>query len=93
MLTSECYHLKTNNMSKIPTAEEWLISFGADADDMFYKHSVEEAMIEFAKLHVEAALKAASNKAEATLESSGDEEYPIVIKNSILNSYSLNNIK
>jgi hypothetical protein len=54
---------------------------------------LDQMLIEFAKLHVEAALKAASNKAEATLESSGDEEYPIVIKNSILNSYSLNNIK
>lgn len=45
---------------KIPTASEWLESFGADADDMFYKQSVEEAMIEFAKLHVEIALKEAN---------------------------------
>ena len=54
-------HLKRFNESEstnpLPTAEEWLTSFGADADDMFYKYSVEEAMIEFAKLHVEAALK------------------------------------
>lgn len=54
---------------------------------------INKCMTVFAKLHVEAALKAASNKAEATLESSGDEEYPIVIKDSILNSYSLEKIK
>ena len=76
-------------MEEIPTAEEFYESI-VGASLIGY---TEEAMIEFAKLHVEAALKAASNKAEATLESSGDEEYPIVIKNSILNSYSLTNIK
>jgi hypothetical protein len=72
---------------EIPTAEEWLTSFGADADDMFYKHSVEEAMIKFAKLHVEAALKAASES-----ESNGTEGYKIY-KDSVLSAYPLTLIK
>jgi hypothetical protein len=82
-------------MEKIPTAEEWLTSFGADADDMFYKHSVEEAMIEFAKLHVEAALKAASEKVKLSddvcevLQEHWTEDNIKFIKN----SYPLENIK
>ena len=72
---------------KIPTAEEWLTSFGADSDDMFYKHSVEEAMIKFAKLHVEAALKAASES-----KSNGTEGYKIY-KDSVLSAYPLTLIK
>jgi hypothetical protein len=58
-------------------------------------------MIEFAKLHVEQALKEASDNAEAdyTYEGFGGEFYdqPIyryfVKKDSILNSYPLENIK
>lgn len=69
--------------NKLPTAEEWLTSFGADADDMFYKHSVEEAMIEFAKMHVEAAIK--SILENVTLS---DDKW-----DSILNAYPLTNIK
>lgn len=57
---------------KLPTAKEWLTSFGADADDMFYKQSVEEAMIEFAKLHVEAALKEANEEAIENDDLQGD---------------------
>jgi len=69
--------------NKIPTAEEWLISF--DADDMFHKHSVEEAMIEFAKLHVKAALKAAAKSAMFSLESGKGKVH--------FNVYPLTNIK
>jgi hypothetical protein len=83
-------HLKRFNESlstnPLPTAEEWLTSFGADADDMFYKHSVEEAMIEFAKLHVEAALKAASEDANKDLGFTDD--YYIALQ-----VYPLTNIK
>ncbi len=66
---------------------------------------IEEALIEFARLHVEAALKAASDKAlvldmqeKDTAEIMGvSSEYGdynfTVDKSSILNSYSLDNIK
>lgn len=56
-----------------------------------------ELMVEFAKIHVEAALKEASEKAKLTsevcevLQEHWFEEY--IDKNSILNSYSLDNIK
>jgi hypothetical protein len=81
---------------KIPTASEWLESFGADADDMYYKSSVEEAMIEFAKLHVKEALRVAAYSAE--IESCGNPYDPsddsqCVNKESIVNSYPLENIK
>jgi hypothetical protein len=54
-------------------------------------------MIEFAKLHVEAALKAASEKAETredvAIFTEGTFNTQIVDRNSILNSYPLENIK
>ena len=49
-------------------------------------------MIEFAKLHVEAALKAASEKA-SIIETFGGMSISVVNKNSILNAYSLTLIK
>ena len=57
-----------------------------------------EMMIEFAKLHVEAALKKASEEAktfDVYNESCGDLECKVTFikKDSILNSYSLENIK
>jgi hypothetical protein len=77
-------------MSKIPTAENFLII----NDDKDFRLSmsgryVSEMMIEFAKLHVEAALKEASEKADLT----DNGRFPYVDKGSILNSYSLDNIK
>ena len=65
---------------------------------MYY---VKEAMIEFAKMHVQEALKQASEKADADFTYLGDDlkeigaEYIEVytIKDSILNAYSLENIK
>lgn len=54
-------------------------------------------MIEFTKFHVKAALGEASEKAKVTYEYTGNtgseycDEY--VDKDSILNSYSLDNIK
>ena len=77
------------NMEKIPTALE-LFQAGE-----FTK--IQDVMIEFAKMHVEAALKEASEKAKITYEYSGNtgseycDEY--VDKNSILNSYSLEKIQ
>ena len=49
----------------------------------------EEDMIEFAKLHVEAALYVASERADLT----DNGRFPYVDKASILNSYPLSNIK
>lgn len=52
-------------MSKIPTAEEFLKS--SETYDKEYStislYDAEQRLIEFAKLHVEAALKASSEKA------------------------------
>ena len=52
--------------------------------------NIKRAMIEFAKIHVEAALKAAYENIEYTEVNSS---VPYVIEDSILNSYSLENIK
>jgi len=52
---------------------------------------IKEALIEFAKLHVEAALKEASKKAEAK-NGPGEWSYLYVDENSIINSYPLTNI-
>ena len=56
-----------------------------------YEQDIKKMMIEFAKLHVEAALKEASEnlrQASGTYNSDYRDQ-----KNSILNSYSLDNIK
>lgn len=75
---------------KIPTAEEFLNNFGADADDMFYASSVKEAMIEFAKLHVKACKEDCLNDSETFMDGSSEfEEF----KQSILNSYPETNIQ
>jgi len=51
-------------------------------------------MIEFAKLHVEAALKAAIEKIEMDVEYDTDRiAYPLLEEQSILNAYPLENIK
>jgi hypothetical protein len=89
-----------------------LILTGKETYDKDYstvsKHDALEAMIEFAKLHVEAALKEASEKAKiqvfcgeggltvksyTTIPSDKDEYEIVVNEHSILNSYSLKNIK
>jgi len=53
--------------------------------------NTQKALIEFAKLHVEAALKEASKKAEAK-NGPGEWSYLYVDENSIINSYPLTNI-
>ena len=88
----------------IPTAEEWLLNHKemskydvADYDEGGYLGVNEKAlykiMIEFAKLHVEAALKAAYEKAEINDFDEHFEYSPSVDKDSILNSYPLDLIK
>ena len=79
-------------MSKIPTASEIQWKHDDTKEDWELR-----AMVEFAKLHVEAALKAAADNAETKEEAfyGVDEVYSIrvVDKDSILNAYPLTNIK
>lgn len=77
----------------IPTAEEWLEHF---KENVYPGTSTSECMIEFAKLHVTAALKAASKEAEIRTEEIGgglNIEWKVIDKESILNAYPLTNIK
>ena len=74
-------HLNTN---KIPTAEEFLET------DKDWNKTTAQMMIEFAKLHVEAALKEANRKVIVTYYY---DEGIRVNKDSILNAYPLTNIK
>lgn len=68
----------------IPTAEEF-------CNDMRYvTYSLDEKLITFAKMHVEEALKQASEK--ATTDGYGDG-YAGIDEESILNAYPLENIK
>lgn len=93
----------------IPTAEEFFNEFCKKRTRVGQLNNIErlDIMVEFAKLHVEAALKAASEK--ATLLENGNltyfDRYIVeegnhyseteidVNKDSILNSYPLENIK
>jgi hypothetical protein len=87
--------------NKIPTAEEFAwdkIDFQTTLAEMKYQE-VYYLMIEFTKLHVESALKEASNKALLKDEGRyvlGDEDWHedlVVDKKSILNAYPLTNVK
>ncbi len=100
-------------MEKVQSAEDFLqdhLQISHFYDDninqmVCYSSDVQKAMIEFAKLHVEAALKKASEKVSVFHENyngSHQIEFPYTIddysdlhldKSSILNSYPLENIK
>ena len=67
----------------IPTAEEFC------NDIRYVTYSLDEKLITFAKMHVEEALKQASENAD--LEYYGDEV--CYNKDSILNAYPIENIK
>ena len=73
-------------MSKIPTALEFI----SNAHDISMEN-IHYFMIEFAKLHVEEALKEANRKVIVTYYY--DEGGIRVNKDSILNAYPLTNIK
>ena len=73
-------------MKQLPTAEEFL----SDIKNIIY--SQEEMMIEFAKLHVDAALKKAAQKAYYR-DFSGYIRRSDENRDSILNAYPLTNIK
>lgn len=94
----------TKEKVKIPTAEEFLMNrVYVTTDGVEDVHdslqSVKDALIEFAKLHVQAALKAADEQASVTAvdheEISEGSFKPVwgVDSNSILNAYPLNNIE
>ncbi len=72
-------------MEKIPTAEEF------NNDIRYVTYSLDEKLITFAKLHVEAALKEASEKkTDGMLVVPLFNEYQ---RDTILNSYPPENIK
>ena len=77
--------------NNIPRAEEFL------NDIRYVTYSLDEKLITFAKLHVEAALLAASKNSEiidvSPHQDGGDPGYFSVNEDSILNAYSLTNIK
>ena len=76
------------------TAEEFLKNYTPTNDDRYDWYSPEqciEAMIEFAKGHVEEALQEACHKAELDLISNYTKCE--ISDKSILESYSLDNIK
>lgn len=83
----------------IPTAEEMIDKWHVKAIETMgtSEHNpnlLGEIMIEFAKLHVEAALKHASEKAELSNKPKFSGDYNLVVdEESILNSYPLNKIK
>ena len=72
-------------MSKIPTAREFY--------DAHYSDDAVVIMRDFAKLHVEAALEAASEKADTCEKAASRGHETVVDKDSILNAYPLDNIK
>lgn len=84
-------------MKEIPTAKEFINKTEIKQRFGFtFTHKIENMMIEFAKLHVEAALKQASKDADMTDESlmSLQEGSSVRIdKDSILDAYPLTNIK
>ena len=78
--------------SKLPTAEEFFIRVVGENPDEFNGY-IKECMIEFAKLHVEAALKAASEEADYITDGQEHITDVWIDKDSILKSYPLDNIK
>jgi hypothetical protein len=77
----------------IPSAEKFLEHFNYRNQELGIDVNypmIERCMIDFAKLHVQAALKAASDNLEYKLF---DSSIPHVIDSSIFDSYSLENIK
>lgn len=93
-------------MGKIPTARELLykranIDRDENGDRVFFDWLIEEVAIEFAQLHVQAALEAASENVKKDLlpeDQRSDSRTPsmwdvIIDKDSIVNAYPLDQIK
>ena len=93
-------HTKAGNL---PTAEEFLKQYQKGADSFCVtKGEAINKLIEFAKLHVQEALKQASEKSlmkdvnedcHYEDEEGNFPEIYFIDKDSILNAYNLNNIK
>jgi len=83
-------------MNNIPKAEEFLCTKGVNDGDMILSTTIDnvtKAMIEFAKLHVEAALEAAAETKVKGTFTSGMYLRFVDDKESILNAYPLDQIK
>ncbi len=78
-------------MKKIPTAKEFIQNY-IEENNHDSNIDVEDALIEFAKLHVEAALKEALESIPC-LGSSSDIATYEEVEDAVLNSYPLTNIK
>lgn len=79
-------------MNNTPTAEEYIQNYNKEYGTTYV--GFEHFMVEFAKLHVKAALEAAAEKAVAKEDSADYGTGSIwVDKQSILNAYSENLIK
>ena len=84
----------------IPTAEQWVnqqfekqrITTNGNNDVYCSRQGIIEACQIFAKLHVEAALKKASENAESVYDSEEECFINAVEQDSILNAYPLENI-
>lgn len=89
-------------MNNLPTAKEFIEDINnkifRTQEVVWTREQTAKWLIEFAKLHVQAALEAASKVKTKTHEEyiskTGEYEYTQVVdKQSILNSYNLENIK
>lgn len=85
-------------MKKIPTAAEYLKTNANDISyegkQLFAADVTPEMLITFAKLHVQAALKAAAKKLKTCTNPESDAFLKSFIsKEQILSAYSLENIK
>jgi hypothetical protein len=86
--------------NKIPTAEEFFFDYSVDDEydnlSVNCKQEILYKATELIKLHVEAALKAASEKVSLTdfaYEFLQEGAYDAIDKETILNAYPLDNIK
>jgi len=73
---------------KIITAEEWFNQYGG-----YTREEMLQEAINFAKYHVEKALKIASCNAVTKLHNNGNRVLQIIDTESIVNAYDLENIK
>lgn len=83
----------------IPTAEQHLKSNPRNLSRLnelagtLWTSQVLDDMVSFAKLHVEAALICAAENADVYPNKRHDNGHPMINKETIINSYDLNNIK